>query len=78
MQYVLYILSVLSFLSGLLSSMAATTVFQQIVACISYVCAAILLIGGATVGSVKAGIENVRGDLRKYFDEWQERTPPRA
>lgn len=52
MAIFLFILCGLSFLSGIMSSTVATTIFQQIVGAIGFVTAAILLIGATIVNSL--------------------------
>jgi len=52
MAIFLFVLCGLSFLSGIMSSSVATTIFQQIVGAISFVTSAILLIGASIVNSI--------------------------
>lgn len=49
----LFILSGLCLFMGLFASIEVTTTFQQVIAGVSYICAAILLVGAAIVKSVE-------------------------
>ncbi len=60
MAILLFVLCIISFLSGYFSSVAATTIFQQIVGAISFISAAILLIGAAIVNSLDVLTKHVR------------------
>lgn len=61
MIVLLYILSVLSFISGLTTGVGATTIFQQVVSAISFVTASILLGSAATVDA----IEKLRKEIKQ-------------
>lgn len=52
MAIFLGILCILAFLSGLMGSFSAETIFQQMMAAISFVTSAILLIGCAIVNAI--------------------------
>lgn len=56
----LLILCILSFLSGFVTLAGATTIFQQIIGAISFINAAILLVGVAIVNSVNKLTAEVR------------------
>jgi len=61
MAVFLFILCGLSFVSGVLTSLQATTIFQQIFGAVSYVAASILLAGAATVNAV----DKLRNSIQK-------------
>ena len=52
MTIFLFILCGLSFFSGIIATVTATTIFQQMIGAISFVTAAILLIGAAIVNAI--------------------------
>jgi hypothetical protein len=56
----LLVLCIINFLWGVLTSITATTIFQQIIGAISFISAAILLIGTAIVGSLDTLTKHVK------------------
>ena len=52
MAIFLFILCGLSFLSGIIAAITATTIFHQIIGAISFVTSAILFIGAAIVNAI--------------------------
>lgn len=64
MAIFLFIMCGISFFSGITASMGASTIFQQIVGAISFVTAAIFLIGAAIVNAVdKLTIETKKSKI---------------
>jgi tetrahydromethanopterin S-methyltransferase subunit E len=61
MVKVLFILSGLCFSLGIFASIEVTTTFQQVIAGVSYICAAILLVGAAIVKSVEKLARRIEG-----------------
>ena len=56
----LSILGVIVFLFGIFASIEVTTSFQHVIAGVSYVCAAILFVGGAIVSSIDKLREGIK------------------
>ncbi len=52
MAIFLFLLCALSFFSGVMATITATTIFQQIIGAISLLSAAILLIGASAVNAI--------------------------
>ena len=61
MRWLLFLLAALAFLNGMFTVSTATTIFQQIVGCMSFVLSGILFSGAAIVDAVV----NLKQEIRK-------------